>query len=258
MAGAAEIDKLFKQALSGDCDDDAPWQAVHALRRIGTREVFERAVDLCSSTDPLRRARGADVLAQLGRTADHLTNNFPDESYSVVTDLVRRETATQPIASGIYALGHLGNPLAIPLIASFSSHSTPEVRLAVSFALGCFADDPLSTQTLLRLTRDTDEDVRDWATFGLGVLGDADSEEIREALIQRLNDRDADVQEEALVGLGKRKDPRVLHHLMAALEEPETTVRVIEAASLMLGMEKEEESWMAADYAAALRKHFSL
>ena len=52
----------------------------------------------------------------------------------------------------------------------------------MAFALGCFPNDPLSAETLLRLTQDTDEDVRDWATFGLGVLGNTDSDEIREVL----------------------------------------------------------------------------
>lgn len=255
---ARGIDELFTQALSGDYEDDTPWEAVHALRSIGTRQVFERAADLCKSNDPLSRARGADVLAQLGKTADHTSDSFPEESYTAIADLVRRETAPQPLAAGIAALGHLDDPLAVPLIANFSSHPSPEVRFAVAFALGCFPSDPLSAETLLRLTQDTDEDVRDWATFGLGVLGNADSDEIREALVRRLNDSDEDVREEAMVGLGKRRDQRVLSNLMAALEEPKTTVRVIETAYLMLGLDNEREGWKGTDYAAALRQRFSL
>ena len=165
---------------------------------------------MCKSKDPLSRARGADVLAQLGKTADHTSNSFPDESYSVITDLLQRETEPQPLAAGIAALGHLDNPLAVPLITNFSSHPSPEVRFDVAFALGCFPNEPRSAETLLRLTQDTDEDVRDWATFGLGVLGNTDSDEIREALVRRLNDSDEDVREEAMVGLGKRNDQRVL------------------------------------------------
>ncbi|GAC1429178.1 MAG: hypothetical protein NVS1B11_23630 [Terriglobales bacterium] len=124
--------------------------------------------------------------------------------------------------------------------------------------LGVFPNDPLSAETLVRLTQDTDDDVRDWATFGLGVLGNTDSGEIREALLRRLNDSDEDVREEAMVGLGKRGDQRVFSHLMLALEEPNTTVRVIETAYLMLGMENERQGWKATDYAAALRQRFSL
>lgn len=116
------IDELFTQALSGDYDDEAPWEAVHTLRKIGTREVFERARDLCQSSDGLSRARGANVLAHLGKTADHPSNNFPEESYSIIADLLERETDPGPLAAGIATLGHLYNPLAVPLIASFSSH----------------------------------------------------------------------------------------------------------------------------------------
>lgn len=255
---AREIDELFAQALSGDYEDDAPWEAVHALRSIGTRQVFERAADLCKSNDSLSRARGADVLGQLGKRADHRSNTFPEESYSVITELVQRETEPQPLAAGIAALGHLDNPLAVPLITSFSSHPSPEVRFDVAFALGCFPNDPLSAKTLLGLTQDTDEDVRDWATFGLGVLGNTDSDEIREALVRRLTDSDEDVREEAMVGLGKRKDQRVLSTLLVALERPDTTFRVIETAYQMLGMDNEREGWKGTDYAAALRQRFSL
>ncbi len=108
------------------------------------------------------------------------------------------------------------------------------------------------------MTQDSDKDVRDWATFGLGVLGDTDSDEVREVLVRRLNDTDSGVREEAMVALGKRKDQRVLSTLVAALERPETTVRVIEAAYLMLEMENEREGWKGPDYAAALRQRFSL
>jgi HEAT repeat protein len=198
------------------------------------------------------------VLGQLGKTANHSSNTFPEESYSVITELVQRETEPRALAAGIAALGHLDNPLAIPLITSFSSHPSTEVRFGVAFALGCFPNDHLSAETLLRLTQDTDEDVRDWATFGLGVLGDTDSDQIREALVRRLTDSDEDVREEAMVGLGKRKDQRVLSTLLMHLERPNTTVRVIETAYQILGMENEREGWKGTDYAAALRQRFSL
>jgi HEAT repeat protein len=253
-----EIDELFSQTLSGDYEDDAPWEAIQALQRIGTREVFERAAEWRKSNDPLVRARGADVLAQLGKTADHASNNFPEESYSVITDLVQGETEPQPLAAAIAALGHLDNALAVPLIARFSSHPNPKVRFDVAFALGCFPNAPLSATTLLRLMQDTDKEVRDWATFGLGVLGDSDSSEIRDVLLRCLNDSDEDVREEAMVGLGKRKDQRVLSVLLPALERPNTTVRIIEAAYLMLGKKNELEGWKRTDYATALREQFSL
>lgn len=70
------IDELFASTLEGDYDDDAPWEAIRALRKLGTRDVFEIAAAWCKSDDPLKRARGIDVLSQLGKTADHPVNCF--------------------------------------------------------------------------------------------------------------------------------------------------------------------------------------
>ncbi len=86
-----QFDGIFAQTLVGDYDDDLPWEAVQALRKIGSRAVFERAAEWCGSEDPLKRARGADVLAQIGRTGEHPTNNFPDESYLILSALAERE-----------------------------------------------------------------------------------------------------------------------------------------------------------------------
>jgi trehalose-6-phosphatase len=76
-----DIDELFARTLSDDYEDEAAWEAVHTLRRIGTRKVFEKAAEWCESNNPLSRARGAAVLAQLGRTMEHSENSFPEEAY---------------------------------------------------------------------------------------------------------------------------------------------------------------------------------
>jgi len=254
---APQLNDIFARTLSGDYDDDAPWEAVRTLHRMGSREVFEYAAEWCSAPSPLKRARGADVLAQLGKTVEHPCNNFPDESFAVVSSLVRQEKDPLPLLSAIHALGHIGNPQAVPLVIEHRLHPKPEVRFAVACALGNFADDPSAIEALLALTQDVDNDVRDWATFGVGVLGHGDSSEIRDALVKRLGDSDEDVREEAMVALGKRKDERVLSALLSALEQDVTPDRAVEAASEMLDMQNEGEDWKGADYAAALRGRFS-
>lgn len=164
------IDELFAATLSGGYDDEAPWEAVSALRRIGTRPVFDRAAEWCRSDDPLKRARAASVLAQLGKTNEHRENSFPAESYALLVKLVETESDPQPLASGVHALGHLDNPEAVPLITRFHAHPHADVRYAVACALGNYPNHRLSVANLLELTRDPDADVRDWATFGVGVL----------------------------------------------------------------------------------------
>jgi hypothetical protein len=73
-----------KADTMGDYEDETPWQAVRELRRIATREVFDKAAVWCRSGEPLARARGLDVLAQIGKTVDYPNNSFLDESFSVV------------------------------------------------------------------------------------------------------------------------------------------------------------------------------
>src|ERR1039457_3328661 len=217
-----DINELFLRTLSGNYEDDAPWDAVAALRRMGTREVFDQAAAWCQSDVPLKRARGADVLAQLRKAPDCKVNAFSEESYALLTELVQEESHPRPLASAIAALGHLDNPSAVPIIANFHAHPNAEVRYDVAFALGCFPDEPRSVQALVRLMRDAD----------------------------------GDVSEEALVGLAKRKDRRIVPMLLAELEKQEVGVRVIEAAYLMLDMQREHEGWNAPDYAGALRDRF--
>jgi HEAT repeats len=252
----ADIQLLFQRTLEGDYEDEKPWDAVRELRHLGTREVFDVARQWCGSTDPLRRARGLDVIAQLGKTVEHRSNSFPDESYFVVSTLIANEQELRPLSSAIAALGHLDDPRGVPLIAQFQSHPDSEIRFNVTCALGSFPNEPLSVEALIRLIDDEDEDVRDWATFGLGVLGDQDSTEIREALVGALNDSNEDVREEALVALAKRHDLRALSPLLRALEGDCISMCVIEAAYTLLGFEAERKDWATSDYASALRQRF--
>jgi len=257
MMTDGDIDELFAQTLKGDYDDDKPWNAVQSLRRIGTRQVFDKAVERMESAEPLERARGLDVIAQLGKTAEHPSNSFPQESYDVVVKALQRERELQPLNSAISALGHIDDHHAVPLIAAFHSHPSEEIRFTVACALGCFPNEPLSVQTLLALMEDADADVRDWATFGLGVLGDQDSPEIRQALSRRVNDEDVDTREEALVGLAKRHDTRILPQLIHELEQPSISYRVVEAAHTILGFDSDQEELSGQDYARTLRERFS-
>lgn len=56
-----------------------------------------------------------------------------------------------------------------------------------------FTDDPVAAETLLQLMIGADDDVRNWATFGIGTLGKLDSPDIRDALAGRLSDPFEDV-----------------------------------------------------------------
>ena len=60
------IDELFAASVQGDYEDEEAWNAVGILRRRGNADVFELAKKHCESEDPKARARGLNVLGQLG------------------------------------------------------------------------------------------------------------------------------------------------------------------------------------------------
>jgi HEAT repeat protein len=254
---SSTIDELFRKTLEGEYDDDVPWGAVRELRRLGTREVFDKAAQWCQSADPLQRTRGLDIIAQIGKTADHPRNRFPQESFSLVSRLVCSEKDIRPLGSAIAALGHIDDERAVALVARFKQHPSAKIRFDVAFALGSYPNHPLSVEILLELMGDEDEEVRDWGTFGVGVLGDTDSPEVREVLARALDDTYEEVREEALVGIAKRRDLRALPPLLEALEREFVTMRIIDAACALLEFEDEPKDWMSQDYAGALREKFA-
>jgi HEAT repeat protein len=88
--------------------------------------------------------------------------------------------------------------------------------------------------TLIRLTRDTDARVRDWATFAFNNgHQERDSEEIREALLDRTDDEDAEARGEALIALARRHDARVADLIRRELEREPEGDWAIEAADLL-------------------------
>lgn len=189
------------------------WEAVAALHRIGSREVLDQALVLVASNDPRVRARGADILGQLGSPE----RNFLDECLAAATKLIAQDTDPRVLDAAATALGHLHDSRGNDALISISRNADAHVRFAVAFALGG-RNEPAAIATLIQLTTDEDGHVRDWATFGLGELGETDTPEVREALYSRINDPDADTRYEALCGLAKRLDHRALPVLVRALE----------------------------------------
>jgi len=234
----AEVDALFAHTLTDDPEDDGRWDAIGKLRTSGGRQIFERAMAWCGSGDERKQLSGVDILAQIGRSIEHGVTDYADESYPVIEAILLHDPSTEIKSSAIAALSFLEDPAAIPLICSFRSNPVAEIRFSVACALGPpFANDDLAVETLLELMRDEDEDVRDWATFNLGSLGDADSPAIREALIERLSDSFPDAREEAVEALTKRKDMRVLPALKELLQDEPISSCTEEAAYYLLELE---------------------
>lgn len=187
-------------------------------------------MSLCSDTDPLVRAVGADVLAQLGTRAGIQEYPFADESAPVLISLLR-DADSWVVASTLYALGHLKREGSAELVA-FAEHPSEDVRCALAYALGGRSDE-LACGALVILSADQDLDTRNWATFGLGTLCECDSTVIREALVSRLSDSDDEVRGEAMLGLGRRQDLRAAGAILTELGREDVLNLAIEAAEEM-------------------------
>jgi HEAT repeat protein len=219
------ISELFEAALAGDYDDEEPRVAVRELRHRSNpeTEVLKVALGYCHSGNPKTRSRGLDVLAQLGAGKPDSERPWIEECVSVAIAALQDENS-QVVHSAAWALAHLGGPRSVLALIKIKQHSDPGVRWAVAYGMRSDRNED-SKLTLVELMEDPDDEVRDWATFGLGDLwriGDSfeleDSPEIRAALRKRLADSYAPARDEALWGLAKRKEPFALRELRRRLE----------------------------------------
>lgn len=221
------IDELLEVALV-EIDEDIRWNAVQTLQWRGNNEVLERAVGLCSNSSPQKRCLGADILGQLGLP----DRTFPTESSRKLRGLLKPDEDAAVLHSALVGLSHLSDQDAIPSIVPFSTHPDLKVRHAVVLALSGY-ENPMAIECLIHLSNDSDELVRDWATFALGTQIDLDTPEVRNALMSRIDDPDDDTRGEALVGLARRKDERVIPAIKKELESDCIGKLAIEAAELI-------------------------
>jgi HEAT repeat protein len=197
-------EELFQASFLSDREDDTAWDAVRILRRRGTEEVFQLAVQYCKSAVPLERARGLDVLAQLGAGKARSERPHFDESVAVAVEHLHDEDALV-VNSAAWALAHLGGDTAISALIPMREDPDPSVRWAVANGLnGSERGDAIAA--IVELMDDVDHNVRDWATFALGTQCPVDSPEIREALRKRLDDSFEEARDEAVWGLAQHKD----------------------------------------------------
>jgi HEAT repeat protein len=194
--------ELTRYALT-EQDEHAAWEPVRVLHFRGTAEVLAHAQTLCMSPRANERRLGANILGQLGVP----DRTFPEECFLSLAAMLSNEGCPQVLEAIAVAYGHLHDPRAIKLLVPFVTHPDAGVRLGVVHGISRHNDD-LAMKALIKLSKDQDHEVRNWATFGLGSMIDIDTAEIREALFARITDSNDDARGEALVGLSRRKDPR--------------------------------------------------
>jgi hypothetical protein len=231
----AILDELIANAVaiatasraSGEGDD--MWPALEPARGMG-RPLFDSGVRLLSGG--LAEQEVGCLLLRMS-CVDH-DDWRPAATLHVLS--IAPDTTDADVCDAIAgALGELAQSASIPTLVELCRHEDADVRVTAASSLAaCSGPDyhgsPLVVETLLGLMRDPYDDVRNWATFALGVQLRADSAEIRDLLAERLTDSHAETSQEALLGLARRRDPRALAATAAALQEDEIFERTIEAA----------------------------
>jgi hypothetical protein len=211
------FDELVELAR-GEWTSDAEWAPyLSALAYRGDEEVLFGARAMAEDGDPLERGIAAFLLGQLGTPV----RTFPAESAAALEAMAEREQDPGVLEAIAHGFGHLGDAYGMDTLLRLSGHDDARVREAAAIALAGRSAAP-AVDALIRLSRDEQSDVRDWATFALGMLASEDTQDLREALVARLDDPDPETRLEAVHGLAVRGDQRAVEpalELLAAAEE---------------------------------------
>lgn len=214
------VDELLAVVVR-EQDDDARWTAIQQLHALGTREVFERAVQLCNALAARERVAGADILGQISA--------WSDDAIPTLLNLLG-DSESFVIEAAVHALSQKQDGRTIDALSRVAQHDASNVRWAVATALEDLIGDERAERVLLTLMRDGDTSVRDRATFAVGSLSDHDTPRIRAALAERLRDDDRAVANEAALGLARRRDARAIPYIADAVGSADTETEIEEAA----------------------------
>ena len=196
---------LAEAAAFADPDEEERRrELIVKLHRRSDAAAFLATADAAGAANLELRVVAMDVLGQLGYASGR-----PYREQILPILIAELDQAVDPrlLQAAVTALAHLGDGRALTPVLRHAAHRDADVRQAVAFALPSITDQqdpaPEVVDALIALSEDADEDVRDWSTFGLAELLDADSPEIRAALTARLGDVDV-ISEQARAGLLRR------------------------------------------------------
>jgi len=226
--------RLIRLALA---QGSAPrgWAAIAVLHARGSAGMLAHIAALVRSPRPRRRSLGLDIAAQLrepGPLRGYQGAPYAVEATQAVLVAGLGDAHPDVVQSAIAGLGHRPMPAALPALLAHLAHPDARIRFALAYTLGSYAA-PEATAALVRLATDRHEDVRDWATFSLGTISEADSEAIRALLWTNAHDANRDVRGEAAVGLARRGDPRVIELLKTRLLDDDRRLYELEAVEEM-------------------------
>jgi hypothetical protein len=197
------VDLFARARVEVAADDEVGLVCLVALHGRPTRLVFDTALSLLPSSDPMDRVLSVRVLRELGPPVGRWRDErpFKDAATGALLSLLDIESDTAVIGWAISAIGYQPAPESAHRVASFATHPDHGVRFHVAAALPALTDedaiDPLVRRTLELLTTNEDEDVRYYALTGLTDDLHVPLELIAATVRDRLSDSDDQVREVA-------------------------------------------------------------
>ncbi|WP_433431112.1 ankyrin repeat domain-containing protein [Nonomuraea sp. CA-141351] len=215
------VDQLVARAVAHrDVDEDAEtwWIVADSLGKRADEETYEALSRLCASEDAREREFGVDAIAQFGFAEGE--KPYLERTLPLLQKMVTTEGNPQVLRSVLAALGHQGDPRALPQVLDIIERPGHKRTMTDAIALADVLppDHEEGLALLIAMTEEEDAEVRDWATAGLAGLS-ADTPRIREALAARLADSDLRTVAEATRGLLVRGDDRASRGVERVLAE---------------------------------------
>lgn len=223
-------DRLLRHALRHWHADDG-WRAVQELQLRGSPTLLATITAMSTSPRSRRRAVGLSIAGQLMHHPGGECAMYAEEATQQLLLNGLSDPHHDVVRAAVSGLGHRPHAASVQALLRLSMSGDSQMRWQVAVALGSYEESE-AIDGLIRLSSDPSNEVRDWATFGLGTLRDDDTPEIRAALRRNLSDSDQDVRGEALVGLARRGDDGIVETLITLLT-PECHVYELDAAEAL-------------------------
>jgi HEAT repeat protein len=207
-------------------DPDTYWDLINTLHDREPMEVWALVTPLADQPDVRLQQVVPDVLRLLGREAQPLAA----QTLALFAQMLSRAPSAELLACIGNACADFHDPSVVAMLTPHANHLDPAVREAVLHAVRR-SGHPDAITALISLSRDSLDDLREWATFALGSqLPLVDGVDVREALAARLTDTHEPTRDEAVIGLALRGDVRALGPLRAQLERGYVGLALFEAA----------------------------
>ncbi|WP_051965612.1 HEAT repeat domain-containing protein [Kitasatospora mediocidica] len=235
LAGRLMTAARVAEDSQADDDGHAYWAVLSQAVTAGEsgESALRCAQGLLGSADVLERGVGCDLAGYAA--AEHAP--LRREVATALIALAEVETESRVLHSLVCALHRAQDPRAVPVLVRLSAHEDVELRRVVAsqIVFSGLPDGP-DIRALIRLTRDQDPEVRNWAAFALGTLLEQDTTAIRDALWECTTDEDGEVREEGARGLARRHDPRAVPLIAQLLGTDDWSRHLILDAAAILGV----------------------